>query len=102
MFTSIAGRSVVVTGGSRGIGRGIARVFATAGANVLLTARDEAVLAAAVEELQEVGGQVSGLSADISDRARATGWRGPPSSDTAASTCCAPTPASSRPPGSRT
>ena len=70
MFTSIAGRSVVVTGGSRGIGRGIARVFATAGANVLLTARDEAVLAAAVEELQEVGGAGVGLSADISDRAQ--------------------------------
>ena len=40
MFTSIAGRSVVVTGGSRGIGRGIAGVFATPGARVLLVGRD--------------------------------------------------------------
>ncbi|MEM1315907.1 MAG: 3-oxoacyl-[acyl-carrier-protein] reductase, partial [Pseudomonadota bacterium] len=30
MFTPIAGRSVIVTGGSKGIGRGIARVFARA------------------------------------------------------------------------
>jgi 3-oxoacyl-[acyl-carrier protein] reductase len=41
MFTSIAGRAVVVTGGSRGIGRGIAAVFAEAGARVLITGRDE-------------------------------------------------------------
>ena len=40
MFSSIAGRSVVVTGASRGIGRGIARVFASKGARVLLVARD--------------------------------------------------------------
>jgi len=68
MFTSIAGRSVVVTGGSRGIGRGIARVFAAAGANVLLTGRDQTALTAAVDELREVGGQISAVAADVSDR----------------------------------
>ena len=50
MFTSISGRSVVVTGGSRGIGKGIARVFAKAGANVLITGRDEEAASAAVKE----------------------------------------------------
>jgi 3-oxoacyl-[acyl-carrier protein] reductase len=41
MFSSMDGRSVVVTGGSRGIGRGIARVFAQAGARVLITGLPE-------------------------------------------------------------
>jgi 3-oxoacyl-[acyl-carrier protein] reductase len=43
MFTSVEGRAVVVTGGTRGIGKGIASVFARSGARVLITGRDEAV-----------------------------------------------------------
>jgi 3-oxoacyl-[acyl-carrier protein] reductase len=70
MFTSIAGRSVVVTGASRGIGRGIARVFAAAGANVLLTGRGQAALDAAVDDLKGAGGEVSAVVADVSDRAQ--------------------------------
>jgi 3-oxoacyl-[acyl-carrier protein] reductase len=55
MFTSIAGRAVVVTGGSRGIGKGIAAVFARAGARVLITGRDEPAARAAVEETGAAG-----------------------------------------------
>jgi 3-oxoacyl-[acyl-carrier protein] reductase len=55
VFTSIAGRSVVVTGGSRGIGKGIASVFARAGARVLITGRDEAGAKAAAEESGAAG-----------------------------------------------
>lgn len=51
MFTPVTGRSVVVTGGSKGIGKGIARVFARAGANVLIAARDEEALKAAAAEV---------------------------------------------------
>ena len=40
MFSSVAGRSVLVTGGTKGIGKGIARVFAISGANVVITGRD--------------------------------------------------------------
>jgi 3-oxoacyl-[acyl-carrier protein] reductase len=39
--TSVDGRTVVVTGASRGIGRGIARVFSQGGANVVLMARGQ-------------------------------------------------------------
>jgi 3-oxoacyl-[acyl-carrier protein] reductase len=67
MFTSLAGRSVVVTGGTRGIGKGIARVFARAGANVLITGRDEAAARATADELSAVGdGSVSYLLGDVS------------------------------------
>ena len=37
MFSSMDGRSLALTGGSRGIGRSIARMFAEAGACVLIT-----------------------------------------------------------------
>ena len=68
MFSSMDGRSVVVTGGSRGIGRGIARVFAEAGARVLITGRDQTSLDAAVEELTVKGGQASSFAGDVAER----------------------------------
>jgi 3-oxoacyl-[acyl-carrier protein] reductase len=40
MFTPVTGRTVIVTGGTKGIGKGIAGVFAQAGANVVLVGRD--------------------------------------------------------------
>jgi 3-oxoacyl-[acyl-carrier protein] reductase len=41
MAGRLNGRTAIITGSSRGIGRGIARVFAAAGARVLIVARDE-------------------------------------------------------------
>ena len=67
MFTPVSGRSVIVTGGSKGIGRGIARVFASAGANVLIVGRGAEALDAAVEEMASLPGEVSGLQADVAD-----------------------------------
>jgi 3-oxoacyl-[acyl-carrier protein] reductase len=64
VFTSIAGRAVVVTGGSRGIGKGIAAVFARSGAKVLVTGRDEAAGQAAAEELG-----VTFVQADVASKA---------------------------------
>src|SRR5579862_9494133 len=65
MFTSIAGRAVVVTGGSRGIGKGIAAVFARSGARVLITGRDEAAGQAAAKEI----GAVAFTRADVASKA---------------------------------
>src|ERR1700750_1107873 len=71
MFTSIAGRAVVVTGGTRGIGKGIASVFARNGAKVLITGRDAEAARAAAEDLQAAAakpGEVSDVLAAVARR----------------------------------
>jgi 3-oxoacyl-[acyl-carrier protein] reductase len=67
MFTALDGRTVIVTGGSKGIGKGIARVFARAGANLLVAARDEGTLQTAADDIgKESGGRVETVVADVS------------------------------------
>jgi len=69
VFTSIAGRAVVVTGATRGIGKGIARVFADNGARVLIVGRDQEAASGTVAELTAGGAEVSYVLADVSLRA---------------------------------
>jgi 3-oxoacyl-[acyl-carrier protein] reductase len=64
MLTSLKGKSVIVTGGSKGIGRGIATVFARQGAKVTITARGEDALKAAASEID---GDVRYEICDVSD-----------------------------------
>ena len=67
MFTSLEGRSAIVTGGSKGIGRGIVTTLAASGVNVLVTARSQPEIDATVADLAEAPGRVSGLRADVTD-----------------------------------
>ena len=64
MLTSFKGKSVIVTGGSKGIGRGIATVFARQGAKVTITARGEEALKLATDEIE---GDVRYELCDVSD-----------------------------------
>jgi NAD(P)-dependent dehydrogenase (short-subunit alcohol dehydrogenase family) len=61
----VAGKTVVVTGGSRGIGRMIAGGFVAAGAEVVLASRKADAVEATVAELSAFG-SCSGLAADLS------------------------------------
>lgn len=66
MAQSLQNRSVIVTGGSKGIGKGIARVFAQSGAKVAIMARhlDQAEVAA-----KELGHGVFGVAGDVTSAA---------------------------------
>ena len=67
MSASLAGRSVIVTGGSKGIGKGIARVFVKAGAKVLVVSRTLAEAEATADEFKQAGGTAKGFAADVAD-----------------------------------
>jgi 3-oxoacyl-[acyl-carrier protein] reductase len=65
---SLEGKSVVVTGGGKGIGRGISRSMAQAGANVLVTGRTRAALERTAAEIRELGAAAFVVATDITSR----------------------------------
>jgi 3-oxoacyl-[acyl-carrier protein] reductase len=66
MFTSISGRSVLVTGGSKGIGKGLAAGFAGEGAQVMIVGRDREAGEQAAAELTKADGPVTFFQGDVS------------------------------------
>src|ERR1700736_1550971 len=69
MKIDIAGRRAIVAGGSRGIGRAIALVFAEAGAGVSICARGAEALAATRDEIARHNGIAHAAVCDLSDAA---------------------------------
>ncbi len=67
MSFSLEGRRALVTGASRGIGRGIALAYAQAGADVALIARDESKLADVAAEVEALGRKAIVVPADVLD-----------------------------------
>ena len=61
------GKVAVVTGGNRGIGLGIVRGLAEAGARVVVAARNEENCRRVVREIQEGGGEATAVSVDVGD-----------------------------------
>jgi 2-dehydro-3-deoxy-D-gluconate 5-dehydrogenase len=65
----LSGRVAIVTGGNGGIGLGMARGLAQAGASVVVTGRDRSKSEAAVAALAAEGGIAASLEADVTDEA---------------------------------
>ncbi len=65
----LTGRSALVTGGSKGIGKAVARAYAEAGADVMICARHADELATAAAEIGDgLDGRVESLTVDMTDR----------------------------------
>lgn len=67
MSQLLEGKTAVVTGASKGIGRAIVELFASEGASVVLTARGKEKLDQAVEAINADGGKAIGVIADSAD-----------------------------------
>ena len=61
------GKAAIVTGGGRGIGAGIARVFASEGARVVIATRTVGRGEAVARQISRAGGEASAMETDIAD-----------------------------------
>ena len=63
----LSGKVAIVTGGNGGIGLGIAKGLAGAGASIVVAARNRDKTDAAVRELESLGVAVRGVDTDVAD-----------------------------------
>ncbi len=70
---TLKGKTALVTGASRGLGKAIALAMAGAGAKIALVARDEALLNQAVQQIEGAGSEAALFLADVSDEAQVAG-----------------------------
>ncbi|MGR6923288.1 SDR family NAD(P)-dependent oxidoreductase [[Actinomadura] parvosata] len=64
----LGGKQALVTGASKGIGRGIALAYAEAGADVALVSRSAEMLAEVAKEVEALGRRAVVIPADLTDR----------------------------------
>lgn len=69
----LSGKVAIVTGGSQGVGLGIARTFIREGASLVITGRDAAKLAEAAKALKALGGLVVDYAGTVGVKADAEG-----------------------------
>jgi 3-oxoacyl-[acyl-carrier protein] reductase len=74
MDIGLAGKSVLVTGGSKGIGLAVAELFAAEGANVAICARDADTVGKVVAKLAAKGVKAWGQGIDVADPVALEGW----------------------------
>ncbi len=63
---SLKGKKALITGGSRGIGSAISKVLADAGADIIITGRDQKGLDSTQKSIKEAGGECLTIKADLS------------------------------------
>jgi 3-oxoacyl-[acyl-carrier protein] reductase len=75
-MSALDGRIVLVTGSSRGIGAGIARLFAREGAKVALHGRDAVALSAVQRQIEQAGGLAIHVVGDVTNFGQIEAMRG--------------------------
>jgi len=64
----LKGKVAIVTGGNGGIGLGMARGLATAGARIIVAGRDQKKSSAAVDDLKGRGAEAHAVAVDVTDQ----------------------------------
>ncbi len=74
MDLGLAGKNVIITGGSKGIGRATSLAFAAEGANVAICARGQEALEATAKEIESHGVKAFAKSCDVSEKESLEGF----------------------------